>query len=118
MTISNAIDAWRGHTNGLDHPDLASCLNTYGEALLKSHYVVTAKEKPFHEALGMAMRVLGKEHPEVARSLVGLGLLRVAEGGEAMARQGLEMRKRVYGEGHPEVRKTIEVLRSAGLDVA
>jgi len=58
-------------------------------------------------ALARRRAIRGPEHPEVAASLVALGLLRVDQArvaeGEKLIRDGLAMTRRLRPAGHPEI---------------
>ncbi|MDJ0705956.1 MAG: TIR domain-containing protein [Leptolyngbyaceae cyanobacterium MO_188.B28] len=75
-------------------------LGRYGEA-----------EPLLVEALGMTKRLLGDEHPDVARSLNNLAALYDSQGryGEAepLYVEALGMRKRLLGDEHPAVANTL-----------
>jgi tetratricopeptide (TPR) repeat protein/predicted Ser/Thr protein kinase len=62
----------------------------------------------FRSALDQRRARLGPDHPEVAASLLSLGLLRVDqaqfEEGERLIREGLDKSRRVLPPGHPIIR--------------
>jgi serine/threonine-protein kinase len=59
-------------------------------------------------------RVLGRNHPDVAASLVALGLLRNAQAAydeaERLVREGLAMNRRLLGPNHPAVARATAAL--------
>ena len=70
------------------------------------------------EALAIRERLRGREHPEVAETLVRLGLLAQRSGkGDAVAlfRRALSIREARLGPGHPEV---ADVLNQLGMTLA
>ena len=81
--------------------------NSLGELanLLGNQGKLAEAETMHREALAMRKKLLGDEHPAVARSLNDLAFVLPAEGklveAEAMYREALAMRKKLFGDEHP-----------------
>ena len=71
-------------------------------------------------ALRIKERTLGRDHPEVAASLVQIGFLRYVNGAQGPARnaleRALEIRERSLGPDHPDVAATLLPLAALATD--
>jgi tetratricopeptide (TPR) repeat protein len=91
---------------GIDHPNVAACLNNLGR-ILEATNRPAAAEPLYRRALTINQKSYGSDHPTVAANLINLaGLLRdtnrPAEA-EPLCRRALAIDEKRYGPDHPEV---------------
>ncbi len=119
-TITNLLDRGRGieaenvarallarveSTRGRDALEVAEVLDLLGRAVRRSSRVKEEEKREFAErAVAIKERVLGPAHPDLATSLINLGVQRALAGDPAAARPLLEralaIREAAFGPDH------------------
>ena len=100
-------------TLGLDHPDVATSLNSLG--LLYQEQGDYVKTLPLHErALAIREKALGKDHPDVGMSLNNLAEMYREQSDYAKAlplhERALAIRVMALGKDHPDVARSLNNL--------
>jgi serine/threonine protein kinase/Tfp pilus assembly protein PilF len=103
-----------------NQPDVEADLRmTIGSVYLDLGQYTNA-EAMFREAVALRKKLLGKEHPAVAKSLNNVGIALYRQGrlaeAETLQREALAMHKEVQGSEHPDVASSLNNLAGVLLD--
>jgi len=109
VTVRQALDeaAAKVDTELTDQPEIQAAVRSTIGTTYAALGLYDAAEIHLTEALATRKRVLGDEHPDVARGLHNLAALREMQGdyaeAERLFEEALTMRKAIFGDEHEEV---------------